>query len=236
MDIIRPQKFTAIIEKKEQLTKRVILVTFKLENPQELSFHAGQTFMLNVAPGVNRSMSISSPPSEKTRILMCHDISPGGPGSQWTISHNVGDTAAFIAPLGMFVMNKESHRKKILVATGTGVAPFRAMLLDYLDDGGTDDVTLYWGLRFEEDVYWLGEFQALAIKYPNFRLVLTLSKPTDAWHGDRGRVTDHVVQKEPNLSGSDFYLCGNQLMIKDIETQLIDHQVPSHQIFKELYF
>lgn len=232
----KPQQFTATIEKKEQLTSRVILMTFKLENPQELHFQAGQTFMLNVAEGINRTMSIASPPEEKNKILMCHDVSPGGPGSQWTIAHNVGDTATFMAPLGMFVMRKESHRKKILVATGTGMAPFRSMLLDYLDNGGTDDVTVYWGLRYEEDVYWLSELQALSVKYPNFRLVLTLSKPSDAWQGDRGRVTSHVIEKEHNLAGSDFYLCGNQLMIKDIETQLASHQVPRNQIYKELYF
>jgi len=66
--------------------------------------------------------------------------------------------------------------------------------------------------------------------------VLTLSKPTDAWHGVRGRVTSHVVQDEQNLPGSDFYLCGNRLMIKDIEAQLAQYQVPKHQIFKEMYF
>lgn len=236
MDRPKPQKYQAVIEKKERVTTHVYMVTFKLVDPPEITFLAGQTMMLNVAPGVNRTMSIASPPSEKNNILMCHDTFPNGPGSQWTIARNIGDTATFMAPLGMFTLNKESHRKKLLIATGSGIAPYRSILLDYLTGGGTDDVTLYWGLRYEEDIYWLSEFQALAIKYPNFRLVLTLSKPTDTWKGDRGRVTDHVVQKEPNLPGSDFYLCGNQLMIKDIEAQLADHQVPAHQIFKELYF
>ena len=116
------------------------------------------------------------------------------------------------------------------------MAPFRSMLLDYLDNGGSDDVTVYWGLRHEEDVYWFSEFQALSIKYPNFRFVPTLSKPTDAWQGARGRVTNHVVQNEHNVSGSDFYLCGNHAMIKDIQTQLAEHQVPTNQIYKEMYF
>ena len=71
----KPQKFTATIEKKEQLTA-IILVTFKLESPHEIPFLAGQTFMLNVGNGVNRTMSIASPPSVKHSILMCHDVSP----------------------------------------------------------------------------------------------------------------------------------------------------------------
>ncbi|HUD20121.1 MAG TPA: FAD-binding oxidoreductase [Patescibacteria group bacterium] len=236
MDRPKPQKCTAIIEKKEHVTTHVYMVTFKLQQPSEITFIAGQTMMLNIEPGVNRTMSIASPPSEKTQILMCHDTFPNGPGSKWTIARNVGDTATFMAPLGMFTLDKESHRKKILIATGSGIAPYRSMLLDYLPNGGTDDVTLYWGMRHEEDLYWLGDFQELAVKYPNFRFILTLSQPPESWRGKKGRVTEHVVQEEANLPGSDFYLCGNQIMVNDVEAQLLGVSVPPHQIFKELYF
>lgn len=236
MDRPKPQKYQAIIEKKEQLTEFVYVVTFKLITPSEITFLAGQTFMLNVAPGINRTMSISSAPSDKQTILMCHDVSPDGPGSKWTRSHSVGDTATFMAPLGMFVLDKESHRRKIFVATGTGIAPYRSMLLDYLSHEGTDDVTLYWGMRHEEDLYWMSEFQELSIKYPNFRFVVCLSQPSSSWQGAKGRVTEHVVQEELNIERSDVYLCGNQHMIKDLEAQLKEKQVPIHQIFKELYF
>ncbi len=236
MDRPKPQKYQAVIEKKEQLTEFVYLVTFKLTEPSQIAFLAGQTFMLNVDKGINRTMSIASPPSETQSILMCHDVSPNGPGSHWTLSHGVGDTATFMAPLGMFVLDKESHRRKILVATGTGVAPYRSMLLDYLSQDGSDDITLYWGMRHEEDLYWVDEFQELSIKYPNFRFVICLSQPSSSWQGAKGRVTAHVVQEELNIERSDIYLCGNQHMIKDMEVQLKDKQVPLHQIFKELYF
>ena len=64
----------------------------------------------------------------------------------------------------------ESHRKKVMIATGTGIAPFRSMLFDYLGNGGTDDITLYWGLRHEEAVYWLDELTDLSLKYRIFDL------------------------------------------------------------------
>lgn len=232
----KPQKYQAVIEKKEQLTEFVYLVTFKLTSPAEITFLAGQTFMLNVATGINRTMSISSAPADKQTILMCHDVSPNGPGSKWTLAHGVGDTATFMAPLGMFTLDTQSRRRKIFVATGTGIAPYRSMLLDYLTHDGTDDITLYWGMRHEEDLYWMSEFQELSIKYPNFRFVVCLSQPSSSWQGAKGRVTEHVVQEEVNIERSDVYLCGNQHMIKDMEVQLKEKQVPIHQIFKELYF
>lgn len=232
----RPQQCTAVIESKEQLTPNVYLVNFRLQNPESMSFLAGQTVSLHAADGANRSMSIASPPSDATHILMCHDVKPGGPGSQWTLAHNVGDVGTFMAPLGIFILDKQSHRKKVFVATGTGVAPFRSMLLDYLPQHGSENFTLYWGLRHEEDIYWNEEFVELSKKYPNFRYVLTLSQPSETWTGKRGRVTDHVTQEEKLLSESEFYLCGNKAMVKEMDEKLAGAGVPRDQIYKELYF
>jgi NAD(P)H-flavin reductase len=236
MSLQKPQQFRTIIEKKEQLTKDVFLVTFKLIDPPEITFFAGQTFMLTVDNNVKRMMSIANPPSDKTHILLCHDTSPNGPASQWTRSRKVGDTAVLMGPFGMFTIDRESHRKKVLIATGTGIAPFRSMVLDYLENGGTDDITIYWGLRHEEDVYLAEDFGKISMKYPNFRFVLTLSQPTSSWQGKTGRVTVHIVQDEQNLPGTDFYLCGNHNMINDIETLLAERGVPKPQVHKELLF
>ena len=236
MNIQKPQQFQTVIEKKEQLTKDVFLVTFRLVSPSEITFIAGQTFMLTVDNNVKRMMSIANPPSDKNHILLCHDTSPGGPASLWTRARKVGDTAVITAPFGMFTIDKESHRKKVLIATGTGIAPFRSMVLDYLETGGTDDMTIYWGLRYEEDVYLRGDFEEISRKYPNFRFVLTLSKPTPNWKGKVGRVTEHVVQEEPNCAGTDFYLCGNHFMVADMEAQFARCQIPKAQVHKELLF
>jgi CDP-4-dehydro-6-deoxyglucose reductase len=232
----RPQRYTAVIESKTQLTEHVYLVNFRVQTPDTITFLPGQTISLNVGEGLNRSMSIASLPTDTTHILMCHDVNPMGPGSQWTLNHNVGDAATFMAPLGIFILDKTSGRKKVFVATGTGIAPFRSMVLDYLNSGGTDDVTLYWGLRYEKDLYWVEEFERLTQTYPNFRFVLTLSKPTDAWKGKVGHVTEHVMADELHSTNTDFYLCGNKAMVKEMDEKLAAAGVPKEQIYKELYF
>ncbi len=236
MEFTKPQHFSAAVSSKEQLTANVYLVTFALPEPNELHFVAGQSLMLHIAEGVNRSMSIASLPSETHSVLMCHDVSPMGSGSKWTIGLKIGDVVSFMAPLGAFILDKESHRKKLFIATGTGVVPFRSMIRDYLENGGTDDVTLYWGLRFEKDIYWQDEFTALSQKHPNFRFVLTLSKPTEQWAGHKGRVTDHLFVHEQNLPGSDFYLCGSKEMVAEMKETLLIRSVPKEQIKTELFF
>lgn len=236
----RPQRYAAVIESKTQLTEHVYLVNFRVQTPDTITFLPGQTISLNVGEGLNRSMSIASLPTDTKHILMCHDVSPMGPGSQWTLTHNVGDPATFMAPLGIFILDKTSGRKKVFVATGTGIAPFRSMLLDYLGSGGVDEVALYWGLRYEKDLYWLDEFERLSQMYPNFRFVLTLSKPTETWKESAsrrsGHVTQHVLTDELPGANTDFYLCGNKAMVKEMGEKLEAAGVPKEQIYKELYF
>lgn len=236
MDVRPPKQYKSTLISKDKISAKVYKAVFKLVDPPTIEFTAGQFIMLMVGPGINRSMSIASTPRENTQITIWHDISPMGPGSQWMLNLPVGATAEFKGPLGVFVLDKESHRKKVLVATGTGVAPFYSMIVDYVSNGGTDDITLYWGLRFEEDLFAQAELSSLSQHYPNFRFVISLSKPTDTWQGQKGHITDQVFAQEQNLPGSDIYLCGNQAMVKEMKEGLVRRGVPQAQIKTELFF
>lgn len=240
INLPKPQPYTTRLGYIEKVSSKVYLKRLDLVEPKEITFLPGQTVMLQVAPGVNRSMSIASPPSEKTSILAAHDISPMGPYSQWTIKAKVGDTMTFMGPLGAFVFNKESLRNKVFIATGTGIAPFRSMLLDlfahYEPSTMNYALSLYWGLRHEEDIFWKEQFEDLAQKNPSFRFILTLSQPGESWTGKRGRVGDHVFVDEKNLTENDYYLCGSNEMIQDMEIRLLAAGVPKEQIKKELFY
>ena len=114
------------------------------------------------------------------------------------------------------------------------------MILDYLEIGGTAPVTLWWGMRYETDVFWQEELASLAARYPNFHYTVTLSRPTESWMGSAsrrsGRVTQHVVGETPELTASEFYLCGSRKMIVDMRGQLTENKVPQSQIFTETFF
>lgn len=231
LSIPKPQKFTSRLASIEKISGKVYLERFELIEPKEITFFAGQTVMLYVAPGINRAMSITSPPSEKTSITLVHDVSPMGVYSKWALSAKVGDSMEFMGPLGNFVAYKESPRRKVFVATGTGIAPFRSMILDM----PLDTITLYWGLRHEEDIFWQKEFDQLSHTYPNFRFVLTLSKPSPLWTGKRGHVQNHIFSKQ-NLSNSDYYVCGSKVMVDDMRARLKTSGVPDAQAKFELFY
>jgi CDP-4-dehydro-6-deoxyglucose reductase, E3 len=227
----KPQKYQAKIITKNQLTKTVYFVQYELITPKELDFVAGQTFMLTVAPDARRAMSIASPPQNKNIIDSMQDVSPMGVGSKWLLDRKVGDTVEMTAPLGRFVIDKESQHKNVMLATGTGIAPFRSMLLDSQSGlASQKEISLYWGLRYEDDIYLIDEINVLLLKYNNFKFNLVISKPAESWQGLRGHVTEHVMLSEKNLKNCDFYLCGNKAMITEMQEKLTASGVVKQQM------
>ncbi|MCX6791679.1 MAG: FAD-dependent oxidoreductase, partial [Candidatus Gottesmanbacteria bacterium] len=166
-----------------------------------------------------------------------HDVSPMGPYSKWALVAKVGDPMEFMGPLGAFILDRESHRKKVFVGTGTGVTPFHSMILDCISDS---EIVLYWGLRHEEDIFWQKEFEQFLHTYPNFRFVLTLSQPMASWQESasrrKGHVQDHIFNNEKNIADSDYYLCGSKEMVNDMREKLKSAGVPNTQVKFELFY
>lgn len=230
------QKITLKVVKKIQVTKKVYFVTFGLVSPSTIAYKAGQNMMLMIAPGVNRTMSIASPPANDHELLMIHDVSPMGSGSKWTVSLSEGDSATIVAPTGGALIFADTPKRKVMVATGTGVAPFHAMVLDILSRNPTIPLVLYWGQRFEEDVYWKEELDNIAAAHPNFTWHQILSRPTPRWQGWKGHVTEYVLAQEKDMQNSEFYLCGNKAMIEEVRAKLLERNVPKEQIKSELFY
>ena len=230
LNFTKPVHYKARVIEKTQLTSKVFWARYQLIKPPTLTFVAGQTIMITVAPNIYRPMSIASPPQENTVITSIQDVSPDGPGSKWMEALKVRDTLEFMAPLGRFVIDRESPRKRVLVATGTGIAPFRSMLLDCLDGLACKKaMSLYWGLRFAEDVYLQDELKQLIKDYTNLSYYLILSKPPEDWTGLKGHVTEFVFTNEKDPKNCDFYLCGNKAMITEIQKKLAEKGVSAEQ-------
>lgn len=251
------QKFTAKVIKKEKVSSKVYCVTFQLVSPPTISFKAGQNMMVMMGTGVNRTMSIASPSFENTTLLMAHDVSPNGLGSQWTEKLQIGDTTTIVGPTGGVLSLLPTNKRKVLIATGTGIAPFRSIILDKLsaclparqdvshsprsssgEAGQSSDcsIVLYWGLRHEEDLFWSEEFDELQKLFSNFSWRLIYSKPNESWTGDRGHVTEYVMDNEKDMENSEFYLCGNKAMVSEVSAKLLERNVPKQQIKMELFY
>jgi len=233
----KPQTYTATVSSVVNVAGKFYVAKLALAGPKEMLFQAGQYVIFKIGPPKgNHTLSIASSPANSKTIDILQSVAPMGEGSKWMLGLKAGDAVRFLGPLGKFTLQKESPKQKVFVATGCGIAPLRSMILDYLETGPTAGVCLWWGLRHETDVFWKGEFDDLAMKHPNFHHTITLSQPTDAWRGSRGRVTAHVVAGTPERIQSEFYLCGTRQMIVDMRGLLVHNGVPQSQIFTEAFF
>lgn len=109
----------------------------------------------------------------------------------------VGGTIQVYGPNGFFTL-REPITDSILIATGTGIAPMRSFAQWLYPEGGPDrsrgkQIWLVYGTRYESELYYRDEFEALAARHPNFHYLPTLSRAPENWTGLRGYVQEHAA-------------------------------------------
>jgi NAD(P)H-flavin reductase len=235
--MLPPKQLTARLEDKIALTPKYIHYMFELDHPHEMPFIGGQYVSVKVSErGERRSYSICSAPSISHGFELLVDISPDGIGSKYLESLKFGDQISLLGALGMFTLKEELNESAIyLIATGSGVAPFRSMILDLLEKQDKRPIVLYWGLRFEQDIYWALEFEELSRNNPNFTFKIILSKAGPEWPLDKGRVTDLLSVLEKPV-GAGYYLCGNEKMVDEVTAQLQQDGVELAHIHHEMFY
>ena len=173
-----------------------------------------------------RAYSIASPPRDANRIDLCLNRVPGGLFSNFLCDLAPGAVIQFEGPFGFFTLREPLERDAVFIATGTGIAPIRAML-DYLLHRGTDrQVWLIFGVRYPRSILYRDEFEelarpgGLARRHPNFHFIPTLSRPDESWQGATGHVQGHVQRLLAGRSDFEAYICGLKRMVDDMRAIL----------------
>jgi ferredoxin-NADP reductase len=157
----------------------------------------------------------------------------------------VGHGMRMIGPKGKFLLEPDDDRTHVYVSTGTGIAPFIAMIRETMAARKPRQTVVLHGCSFENELGYreqLESWQAEA-SYP-LRYVPTISRPADprnaTWAGRTGRV-EHVVGglcEELRLrpDRTVVYICGNPEMIINVERELMHRGFPEFHVKKELYW
>lgn len=209
---------------------------FALPAGKSLRFHAGQYAQLFIPHegGVRRrAYSIASSPWHPDYFELCVTLVDGGVSSTYLHNMKVGDTIQGMAPLGHFLIKDES-RDFVFIATGSGVAPFRAMIHDLVHRQSPRELYLIYGHRYEGDIIYRSEWEDLARRHPRFHPLFTLSRDTQ-WKGERGYVQEKIAGFVPALKEKNFYICGLNNMITAVNDRLLSLGVPKEQIHFERY-
>jgi len=211
----------ARVEAVRQLTLQIFETDLRMEDPPEFSFEAGQWISIPFGPKTVRTYSMASPPSNRRVITLCADVAPGGIGSRWFKSRNVGDMIEFKGPTGGFVLKRADLRRPLFVAEEIGIVPIRSILRDCFQTGfGRPATLIYW----TRDPSWLAydqEFRLMSRRYPNFSYLPVVREPTGEWIGEKGEpeeVVDRTVRSVEELVA---YVSGGGQMINKVREVLM---------------
>jgi NAD(P)H-flavin reductase len=148
-------------------------------------------------------------------ITLLFNLVPGGPGSGLLFHLNAGEKTHFKGPAGNFYLREDLGRELLFIASGTGIAPIRSMLLANTERPDPRPATLFWGLRSQRDLYYQEELVDLIGRTPTLTAITTLSRPEPGWSGESGRVLRLIEERIASVKNLSVYLCGNSAMIAD---------------------
>ncbi|MGE8676611.1 MAG: 2Fe-2S iron-sulfur cluster-binding protein [Achromobacter kerstersii] len=214
-----PRQLPATVHRIEAYTDDIIHLTLALPD-DALDYVPGQYMNVLLPDGETRSFSMASAPASGLLDFHVRRIPGGRYTDHWLGQAQAGATLNIEAPLGVFSYHEEDWRPLIMMATGTGIAPIKAILESLLDKEDCPPVSLYWGMRTEADLYLQDEIASWAGRLYEFTYVPVLSRASASWEGRRGHVQDAVLQDHADLSEHAFYLCGAPAMILDAKHQL----------------
>jgi ferredoxin-NADP reductase len=200
------------------------------------AFVPGQFLSVTATIGeddITRAYSIVSPP-DGNRFALCANLVQEGYLSPFLFSLNRGDEIDFKGPYGAFILRRPAS-DSIFVATGTGIAPFRSMLLSHLGVHPERRFTLIFGVRLEQGLLYQDELTALAEAYPNFHYQPTLTRPPDHWTGRAGRVQQPTIEALGDRRDIDVYICGLREMVDDVRLKLKELGLDRKRIIYEKY-
>lgn len=226
--------------KNEQIARGVY--DFRFARPGEFSFRAGQFVLFDVGLIENpsnvqtRAFSIASAATEDELVFVAK-MKEGGRASRWIEETlHVGGTVRMQGPFGRFIVPVNATRNVLFIATSTGVAPFRAQIIEAMERKDTRRMDLIFGVRSEEDLFWKQELEELATRFENFFVHFALSGPSDNWTGHRGRVQTLVPLIDPDLASRDVFVCGSPEMTKEVKQLCLETwKVPKEQLHVEGY-
>jgi CDP-4-dehydro-6-deoxyglucose reductase len=219
-----PQRLLARVQSVQPLCGDVTHLRLELPVDDDFRFRPGQYMNVHLPDGGHRSFSMASCPSGAVVDFHIRRI-PGGRFTDGDLTQlQVGDALEVELPLGSFCLHPQDYRPIVMLATGTGLAPLKAMLDSLKGDEDCPPIHLYWGARTEADLYLDAEIRTWGEGLYEFHYVPVLSRAGADWPGRRGHVQQAVIEDlADQLGDCAFYLCGSPAMIADAKSTLVEN-------------
>ena len=200
----------------EKVSHDVMIIKLQLPANDTLQFHAGQYVEFILRDGARRSYSMANAPHNGPAVELHIRHMAGGKFTDHVFgAMKEKEIMRVEGPYGSFFLREDSDKPIVMLASGTGFAPIKALIEHIQHKGITRPATLYWGGRRPGDLYLDAWVRARAAELPNLTYVPVISNalPEDNWTGRTGFVHRAVLEDFSDLSGHQVYACGAPIVV-----------------------
>lgn len=240
LDIIDLDKFADIkvqtlpcrIDLIEKLTPDIIRVVLRLPPTASFEYIPGQ-YLEVIWQGIRRSYSIANAQREDNKLeLQIGRVEKGALSEYWFETAKPNDLLRFEGPLGTFCLRESAANNIVFIATGTGIAPVKAMLEQISQDNELFEnkrILVYWGGRSPENLYWQPEL------IRTIEFIPVLSGNNDDWRGKRGYVQNALLEDNVDLADAVVYACGSESMTLDAKKLLTENGLVLSNFYSDAF-
>jgi CDP-4-dehydro-6-deoxyglucose reductase len=218
------KKLPARVAKVDRVADDVVIVSLQLPATERLQYLAGQYIEFLLKDGKRRSYSMANAPHNDEQITLHIRHMAGGLFTEHVFNKmKERDILRFEGPLGTFFLREDSDKPMVLLASGTGFAPIKAIIEHAAHRKSNRPMTLYWGGRRPKDLYMHALCEEWAATLPGFCYVPVISDatPEDGWSGRSGFVHRAVIDDLPDLSGYQVYACGAPIVVDSAKRDFV---------------
>jgi CDP-4-dehydro-6-deoxyglucose reductase len=204
----------------------IAILQMQLPANDRLQYHPGQYVEFILRDGARRSYSMANAPhtqQDKPGIELHLRHLPGGKFTDHVFTAmKEKDILRMEGPFGSFFL-RESDKPMILLASGTGFAPIKAIIEHLQFTKSERRAELYWGCRGRADLYLHDWALQAAASMPNLVYIPVLSepRPEDAWTGRTGLVHQAVMHDHASLLNHQVYACGVPVMVESAKRDFV---------------
>jgi CDP-4-dehydro-6-deoxyglucose reductase len=238
------KKMPARVAALEKLSPDVMRIKLQLPANDIIQYHAGQYVEFILRDGARRSYSMANAPhtlieSGAPMVDLHVRHMPGGKFTDHVFSAmKEKEILRIEGPYGSFHLRDDSPKPMVLLASGTGFAPIKAIIEHMQFMGITRDTVLYWGGRRPHDLYLHDWVLARCAEMPHLTYVPVVSDALaeDAWSGRTGFVHQAVLQDLPDLSGHQVYACGAPIVVDSARKDYVEKAgLPSEEFYADAF-
>lgn len=220
----------------------VMQVRLQLPANDQFRYHAGQYIEFILRDGSRRAYSMANAPHTQEAMPGLELHIRHMPGGRFT-DHVFGamkekEILRIEGPFGSFFLREDSDKPMILLASGTGFAPIKALIEQLQHKASARPATLYWGGRRPHDLYMDGWIRERLADLPQLRYVPVVSDalPEDGWSGRTGFVHQAVLDDFADLSGHQVYACGAPIVVDSARAAYGEQRgLPADEFFADSF-